>query len=306
LGFRQLALPSRPSEQIPPAHRAPIAYREEGRNLWVSVAETSYCFHANGSLARLIDNGKEMLDQPMSLNIYRAFTDNDRNIVHEWRRRGFDRAKEKCLNRKITSMSEDRFEMKVTVALCRDGLNRILTADLTYTILTDGILSVHIDVERHCDIAIPRFGVNLVMPAGTESLTYYGMGPGGAYSDFKLSQRRSLFRTTVTENFEHFIRPQENCAHIGTSFVELTSLSGHGLRLRAATTASFNACHYSIATLDAAAHDYELIPDEKTHVQFDYAQSGLGSNSCGPLTREQFRLEEKSFSFDFTIAPFLR
>ncbi|MCC8169351.1 MAG: hypothetical protein LIO59_03130, partial [Oscillospiraceae bacterium] len=37
-------------------------------------------------------DGSEILEKPMEWNIFRAPTDNDRNIVNAWRATGYDRA----------------------------------------------------------------------------------------------------------------------------------------------------------------------------------------------------------------------
>ena len=35
----------------------------------------------------------------------------------------------------------------------------------------------------------------------------------------------------------------------------------------------------------------------------DYRMSGLGSNSCGPLTKPECRLNEEEFNFEFILEP---
>ena len=35
----------------------------------------------------------------------------------------------------------------------------------------------------------------------------------------------------------------------------------------------------------------------------DYAQSGIGSNSCGPDLLEKYRFDEEEFSWELTLVP---
>lgn len=44
------------------------------------------------------------------------------------------------------------------------------------------------------------------------------MGPYEAYADHKYQSHIGYFRTTATDNFEHYIRPQENSSHCDTRY----------------------------------------------------------------------------------------
>lgn len=48
-------------------------------------------------------------------------------------------------------------------------------------------------------------------------------------------------------------------------------------------------------------HSYELEPSGYTVVCLDYAQSGIGSNSCGPVLSEKYQLNQNHFEFDMTL-----
>ena len=50
-------------------------------------------------------------------------------------------------------------------------------------------------------------------------------------------------------------------------------------------------------------HNYELEPSPWTVLCIDYKQSGIGSNSCGPELLEEYRLDDATFDFRFTITP---
>ena len=48
-------------------------------------------------------------------------------------------------------------------------------------------------------------------------------------------------------------------------------------------------------------HDYELVPESDTTLIVDYRNSAIGSASCGPELDEALRIDEKEFSFAFTL-----
>jgi beta-galactosidase len=53
--------------------------------------------------------------------------------------------------------------------------------------------------------------------------------------------------------------------------------------------------------LTKAQHTDELTPDGLTHIRVDYKVSGIGSGSCGPQLREQYRLQDETVKFEFSI-----
>ena len=48
-------------------------------------------------------------------------------------------------------------------------------------------------------------------------------------------------------------------------------------------------------------HTDELVSDGTVNVRIDYKNSGVGSNSCGPELKKEYRLAEKKIEFEFTI-----
>ena len=153
---------------------------------------------------------------------------------------------------------------------------------------------------------LPRFGVEFRMPADCEYLHYFGKGPMESYADKQKAARLSKFSSTVTEHFEHYVRPQENMAHAETRWMEVANAAGQGIL--ATNTAdcadfSFNCAHFTAKQLTDTAHDYELVPLADTVVNIDYRHTGIGSNSCGPALEPQWRFEEKHFNFSFRLLP---
>lgn len=58
---------------------------------------------------------------------------------------------------------------------------------------------------------------------------------------------------------------------------------------------------YTQEELTKKKHSYELEPSGYTVVCLDYAQSGIGSNSCGPVLSEKYQLNQNHFEFDMTL-----
>ena len=112
-----------------------------------------------------------------------------------------------------------------------------------------------------------------------------------------------VYKTTATDNFEHYIKPQENSSHYNTKWATVSTSSGHGLIFTRKSGFEFGLSHFSADALTEAKHDYELVPSKETYVSIDYKQSGIGSASCGVELDEKYRLSEKRFSFAFSVKP---
>lgn len=151
---------------------------------------------------------------------------------------------------------------------------------------------------------LPRLGFELQMPEGSERLRYFGRGPVESYIDKRLASRLGLFETTVTDHFEPYVRPQENCAHADTTWMDISSAAGHGLLFASVNAPfSFNAAHFTPKQLTETGHNYALVPLRETVVNIDYRHAGIGSNSCGPELRQDYRLDAGEYRFSFRILP---
>ena len=151
---------------------------------------------------------------------------------------------------------------------------------------------------------LPRFGLQLEMPYGMEYIRYFGRGECESYIDKRLASKLGVYSTTATENFEHYVRPQENSAHADTRWLTLATAAGHGIVVSMRKDpVSFNCCRFTPEQLAATRHDYELKPLRGTVLNVDLRHTGIGSNSCGPQLAKQFRFEDKEFEFSFVLTP---
>lgn len=281
---------------------------ETDRFFTLSAGETSIVIEkAKGHVTKIVNEGKNLLEKPISFNFWRAPTDNDAHMKNEWEKYGLDDLQYDCRScekvsengREIVIKSEFAVARKYQVPFCR------ITLHITLNGLGEILYESKVNIEK--PIAhIPRFGLEIVMPEGSEKMRYFGKGPHDAYCDKQLSSYVSLFETTVTDNFEHYIKPQENGAHIGTRFGFVGSEIGQGLTFKKFDkddTFYFNAMHYSKEDLTNTSHDHLLTERKETYVYVDFKMHGIGSQSCGPMPYEAYRFTEKDFSCAIVIKP---
>lgn len=310
IGFVQIPVESKKPEITCTCESIPagvtITAAECDRYIKITADETVYTFaKAYGEIKSIRDNGRELLTKPAKLTVWRAPMDNDRNIKNQWMSMGFDKATVHCYSTRLASADEKTAVVESEISLAAAPSRPILRATVKYVVFATGELRITYDVKVNEKAPfLPRFGLELTMPEMTENVRYYGYGPVESYQDKNLAARMGEFTTTVKDNFEHYVRPQENSAHYGTKWTIVSSVAGQGLLVTSGTDDfSFNAMHFSSEQLTNTAHDYELIPMKETVLNIDYAQSGSGSNSCGPDLIPKYQLNEKEFSWTVRIKP---
>ena len=113
-----------------------------------------------------------------------------------------------------------------------------------------------------------------------------------------------LYSGMVDDLFENYIRPQENGAHMDTRALALYNDRGVGIMVCAQKGFMFNARDISEAQLTSTEHCGELEGEDAIYLNIDLAQTGLGSNSCGPLPLEKYKLYPEKREFSYTIKPY--
>ncbi|MBQ8371177.1 MAG: DUF4981 domain-containing protein [Clostridia bacterium] len=301
-------------EEIPAYTAAPALYpvvtSECRKFVTVEAGETVYKFNKfSGMIESITDNGEALITAPIVPQIWRAPTDNDRNVRRDWHWRGFDKAQIKCYECALAEATDEYAVIKAKISLGCAPHDVILRADVTYTVKVGMGVKIDFDVkwrergEKDQNLFYPRFGVRLTMPEGAEQMGYFGYGPMESYVDKRLAAKLGEFRSTVTENYEPYVFPQENSSHWGCRWADVHTVAGHGFLFTADAPFSFNASHYTPEELTKKAHHYELEKSPETTVIIDCRQSGIGSNSCGPSLDKKYRFDEEQFSCSVTIKP---
>ena len=91
--------------------------------------------------------------------------------------------------------------------------------------------------------------------------------------------------TAKKEYGDGYIKPQETGRHYCSSEVALEN----GVSVFAEKPFSFSVLPYSTKQLKSAAHDFELPVSDGVYVNLDLAMSGIGTASCGPELRQEYR-----------------
>ena len=295
-----------------------LAWLEEDRNEQdISVQECNtavtlqgndFCYvlsKRSGLFEQIRFAGKDYLDHPMQLNIWRAPTDNDMYIKKLWKDAHFDSAYSRAYQMEITQ-NEKGVSIKARIGVVADTVQKILEGTILWEI--DGTGTIHADMLMEKDPefpVLPRFGIRLFLEKGMEEVAYFGMGPQESYRDKHQGSYHGLFRAKVAELHEDYIRPQENGSHFDCDYVQAEG-ARYGLTAVSDDTFSFQASEYTQEELERCAHNYELEKSGSTVLCIDYAQNGIDSNSCGPEVLEKYQFNNVLFRFRFTLVPFIK
>ncbi len=315
VGFDQIELKCEIETPLAPPPKQ-VSVKKRGSRYVVSCAEREYVIGTNDLAIESVKlSGREQLSGASRFTLWRATTDNDRNVRRRWADEFLNHAYfavDDC------SVEESAYEARITAVGVMSAPARlpIFGMKVTYTVSSAG-LTVSVDataarvgtprpkVSMSQEVFhLPRFALELPLDGGYEALTYHGKGPKENYVDFGSHAYYGLFKSTVTDEYEPYVRPQDCGNHYGVT--EL-SLSSPDARLsvtlpEGAPRIEFSALHYSMEELDRKEHRHELVSDGKTHLLINYKVGGIGSNSCGPLPLPKDRFEDDPFEYAFTLS----
>ncbi len=151
-----------------------------------------------------------------------------------------------------------------------------------YTITADG--SMLIDASYTATVSdARRIGMTMEFPANFELVEYYAYGPYENYVDRRGGSLLRRYRTTVSDMFEPYPKPQSMGNREGLRELLLLSEEGEvGIEVQTRGNVAFSLLHYSDEHLKRTDHIWEL---EKGNVyaHFDCYQKGIGNGSCGQV-----------------------
>lgn len=292
-----------------------LADAEEKNEISVSETDTEITLKASdfayaiskktGLFTKLQYAGRDYLNHPMELNIWRAPTDNDMYIRAKWENAHFHEAYTRAY--KVETI-QNRYGVIVMshVGVVAPTVQKILDVELVWKVESSGRITASMEVSKDAEFPeLPRFGVRVFFNKNLSEASYYGMGPQESYRDKHRAASHGLYRSAVKDLHEDYIMPQENGSHFDCDYVELYS-GRYGIAAVSETPFSFQASNYTQEMLAQAKHNYELEESDSTVLCIDYALNGIGSNSCGPEVLAAYRFDEKEFQFGFTLVPYVK
>ncbi|WP_081783667.1 glycoside hydrolase family 2 TIM barrel-domain containing protein [Xylanibacter brevis] len=254
----------------------------------VRVGLFTFSFH-NGQLVD--ENGKVLFE----LNAFRAPHDNDKEQTERWDKQGLRDLT--CHNQKASyQQTSDSVMLHFTNVYSSTHGTMHFTTEETITIYNNGAICFDSDImpsELGCEL--PRLGYRAVLPGELEQLRWLGRGPHDSYRDRKESAFIGLWQSTVSNQWENHVLPQEMGNKEDVAWMALTNTNGVGVLFVAPDTMAASAGHWDDRAIYTDRHHRLRHPSEvkfenKTYVNLDVYNRALGNSSCGRDVIEKYRI----------------
>ncbi len=274
---------------------------EEGTFIYAQGKNFKYGFNKQtGNIESMVIDGKEQLYAPTELSLYRAFTDNERNLRARWYK--VDIWAGENLDYTWYNVYDSKIDgNKITFNASVAAISRapIFRYSLSYTVGADGTVKVELDGNiRENSIWLQRLGFEFAFKNKNMEFDYFGMGPEESYCDLYHNCALDFYVSRAKDEYVNYIRPQEHGNHIKVRELTLEDK----ITFSAEDTFEASVSQYNIDQIMAAEHTDEIGDSKATYVRIDYKSSGIGSHSCGPMLEEKYRLAEKKIHFVYTIS----
>ena len=268
------------------------------------AAFTAQFSKADGTLSSLAYRGTELVQRPLMPDFWRAWTDNDRGAQLQTKLNVWRLASESWDVRSMRAVQAPGGAVRVDVDASIPVISSAYT--VSYTVYPSGDIVVEASFTPGIDRLpmLPRFGMQMAMPAGFEHVAWFGPGPEETYAD-RNEARVGRYDGTVDAQWTEYSKPQENGNKVDVRWMAVTNDAGVGLLAVGAPHLSAAVRRYAHEDIWNARHTYELTRRAETFINLDHRQMGVGGDdSWGALAHEPYRLPARAYSYRFRLRPF--
>ena len=265
---------------------------------------------SKGTLTGYTFDGVQMMTKALQLNTFRLPTDNDGSKKASWDGMGLRSLSTtgKGTETKVTKAVDGKTVTVSMKSTYGTGSN-IFDVSLDFIVCADGTIMTNSFIRpQNTGAILPKLGFKLEMPEGMEQLSWFGRGPWDSYRDRKEACLPAIYNSTVTDQYEEYILPQEHGTKQEVRWMSVTNTDGLGLLFVAPDQMAASAVHFrpedNYTNKDTRKkHTYEFVSCTPTVVNLDAATRGLGNNSCGPDVMDKYELKAANTAFRFFIIP---
>ena len=302
---------TKPMKNLDFASAEALTVEETSSAVNVSGSNFTVSFNKNkGTLSGYTLDGVKMMSKMLQLNTFRLPTDNDGSKKGTWDGMGLPKLSSSGKGTATTvTKAADNKTVTVSMKSTYGSGSNIFNVNIDFVVCADGTVMVNSFIRPNNTGAIlPKLGFKLEMPEGMEQLSWFGRGPWDSYRDRKEACLPAIYNSTVTDQYEEYILPQEHGTKQEVRWISLTNSEGQGLLFAAPDQMAASAVHFRpednyTDQNNRKKHTYEFVSCKPTIVNLDAATRGLGNNSCGPDVMDKYELKAANTAFRFFIIP---
>lgn len=245
------------------------------------------------------------------MNVFRAPTDNDKQVDGDWFQNGLNRM---LLEAGHWEVHKEDGKVRLQIEnLYRGQSGFDYRTNIEYTVGADGSIMVNSTIIPGTKGAvIPRVGYRMEMPEGFERMRWYGRGPWENYVDRKDATYVGVYDDLVSNQWVNYVRAQEMGNHEDVRWISITNPDGIGFVFVAGDKMSASALHARAQDMVDPAnrrrllHKYEVPMRKETVLCLDAQVRPLGNASCGPGPMQKYELRSQPTVFSFIMLPLER
>jgi beta-galactosidase len=310
VAWEQVSLPSGPN--LPPLSLAslpPVDLVESAATFTVRGTGFSIAIgRATGAMESFQSAGRELVSAPLVPNFWRVPLDNDIGFLllndmpkrcAAWKTAGPER--------RVIAVRAERLAPQAVRVVAESVLpaagSRYVT---TYTVYGSGDATVEARFTPGGALPeLPRFGMQMAVPATLSTMTWFGRGPHENYWDRNTGAQVGRYSGRVDQLIHDYVRPQENGNRTDVRWVALTDADGAGLLASGMPLLSVSAWPYTMQDLEAATHTNELPRRETITLNLDHRQTGVGGDDgWGARPHAEYTLDARPYEYRYRLRAY--
>lgn len=289
----------------------------------ISLAETAEAFIVKGqnfeatfskkagTLSEYSLNEVPLISKGLELNVFRATTDNDKQVDGDWLRKGLYHMIQEEGKWEVI---QDKDKVTLQIKNCYRGKADFdFETEMQYVVAPDGSILVNSTIIPTVNgEIIPRLGYRIELPEGFERMRWYGRGPLENYVDRKDASYIGIYDDMVSNQWVNYIKAQEMGNHEEVRWMAITNFDGMGFIYVAGDKMAASALHVRAQDMVDSTnfrrlvHKYEIPMRRETILCLDAKHRPLGNASCGPGPMRKYELLSQPTVFSFIMIPLER
>jgi Beta-galactosidase/beta-glucuronidase len=257
----------------------------------------------NGIIEEYKFGAESIMTKGATANLMRPRTSNDRFADGGWKN-AMDNVSV-VIETQAPGSTGDPIIIRASQTLISAGNS---TNVFTYTIYPTGEVTVNQKFTPKGNLGeLYKIGAYLTLPGDYTDFTFYGRGPGDTYWDRSRSGVSGIYSQNIDDFYFPHTQFQDNGNKMDTRYAAVTSATKDtGLLVVGKENFEFSASRWTVKESDWLAFPYHLPQSNKTIFNVDLVSAGLGSESCGPATLQQYRIRNDGQlrEYEYTIIPF--
>ncbi|NBC83133.1 MAG: DUF4981 domain-containing protein [Bacteroidetes bacterium] len=259
-----------------------------------------------GNLVSYVVNQNEWLKAPLTVNYWRAPTDNDIG----------SKMYEECAvwknveeNKTVTAFNTKKTGPNTFRIEVDNRYHANAWIKLIYTINGNGSIEVNhefVPIDTNLPY-IPRIGMNMQILKEFNNVSWYGRGPHENYQDRKSAAFVGAYNAKVADLYEPYIRPQENGYRTDVRAFQVLNNDGMGFKFTGKPLICFNAHHQLNSDFyfeGTYKHTIDIKERNLVNLNIDYKQTGVGGDdSWGALPHQKYIIYPEPHQYKFWITP---